>query len=498
MNYISLNPEYILKKDEGRALIITKDVLRTTEPVVESVIHPIHAMILSFFDGRTNLEDAIKGACKALDIEASFITNFVNKLTENEHSVGVEITDTDLLLFPRKTLVKHQEPFERETYAYSMFDYKVFKPKTDRHLTPSRITFMATTQCYTNCVYCYADRRKNIALLPIERVAEMVAEARKLGVVSFDVIGGEFFLYKHWRELLVLLYQNNYAPFISTKVPIDLEEVEYLKKIGVKDIQISLDTLVQKHSSSLLQVNEKYVEKIKNTIKLLDKFGISVQIHTILTSLNDNVTDMESIFEFISNLSHIHSWKIDIAASTLYTSEEQYGKTKIQRDKLVPLVEYFENIKLNKPKFRIVSGDINLAHNPNPNELSESDKESFFSSKREIFCAANYSSIFILPDGKVTICEELYWNPQFIIGDCSQDTIEKIWNSPKAKSLYYLAQEAVQENSPCKSCNLFTKCRQQFGGVCWREVIKAYGKENWDFPDPRCPKAAKILKNIYV
>lgn len=498
MDYISLNPEYILKKDDGRALIITKDVLRTIEPVVESVIHPIHAIILSFFDGRTILSNAIRMACEVLDVEESFITKFIDKITDNENTIGVKITDTDILLFPRKTLIRHHEPFEREKYAYSMFDYEVFNPKTDRHLTPSRITFMVTTQCYTDCIYCYADRRNNITLLPFERVAEVVAEARNLGVVSFDVIGGEFFLYKYWKELLVLLYQNNYTPFISTKVPIKLEEIEFLKKIGTKDIQISLDTLLPKHSSSLLRVNEKYVEKIKNTIKLLDEFGISIQIHTILTSLNDTVIDMESIFEFINNLSNIHSWKIDVAASTLYTSEEQYDQTKTQRDKLAVLVEYFENIKSKEAKFKIISGDINLVDNPNPNELSDLEKQSFFSSKREIFCAANYSSIFILPDGKVTICEELYWHPQFIIGDCSQDSIVKIWNSPKAKSLYYLTEGNMQENSPCKSCSILTKCRQEFGGVCWREVIKAYGKENWDFPDPRCPKAAKISKNIYV
>lgn len=498
MNYVSLNPEYILKNDDGRALIITKDVLRAIEPVVESVIHPIHAMLLSFFDGKTIKDDAVRMACEVLDVEESTIINFVDTITDNQNSIGINITDTDILLFPKNTLITHQEPLDRERYPYSMFEYEDFKVKTDRHFTPSRITFMVTTQCYTNCVYCYADRRKDITLIPFERVKEIVDEARNIGVVSFDVIGGEFLMYKHWKELLLLLYQNNYFPFISTKVPIKKDDINYLKKIGVKDIQISLDTLVPKHSSLLLQVNEKYVDNIKNTIKLIDEYGISIQIHTIISSLNDSVYDMESILGFIRSLSHINSWKIDIAASTLYKSEDHYNQTKTQREKLAVLVDYFDTIKNSEINFRIISGDINLQDNPNPNELSETEKQLFFSSKRDIFCAANYSSIFILPDGKVTICEELYWNTQFIIGDCLQDSIENIWNSPKAKSLYYIAKESIQDNSACKSCNIFTKCRQEFGGVCWREVIKAYGTENWDYPDPRCPRAAKILKNIYV
>jgi hypothetical protein len=39
-------------------------------------------------------------------------------------------------------------------------------------------------------------------------------------------------------------------------------------------------------------------------------------------------------------------------------------------------------------------------------------------------CSANSSHIFILPDGKVTIGEQLYWKPHFIIGDLSRQTIK--------------------------------------------------------------------------
>ena len=42
MKYVALNPEYVLKNDFGRVLIMTKDPLRTLEPVIESTIHPIH------------------------------------------------------------------------------------------------------------------------------------------------------------------------------------------------------------------------------------------------------------------------------------------------------------------------------------------------------------------------------------------------------------------------------------------------------------------------
>lgn len=43
-----------------------------------------------------------------------------------------------------------------------------------------------------------------------------------------------------------------------------------------------------------------------------------------------------------------------------------------------------------------------------------------------------------MPDGKVTICEELYWHPHFIIGDLKKQTLKEIWNSQKAKDIFIL------------------------------------------------------------
>lgn len=36
------------------------------------------------------------------------------------------------------------------------------------------------------------------------------------------------------------------------------------------------------------------------------------------------------------------------------------------------------------------------------------------------------SRLFILPDGKVTICEQLYWNSHFIIGDVQRTNLKDI------------------------------------------------------------------------
>lgn len=43
---------------------------------------------------------------------------------------------------------------------------------------------------------------------------------------------------------------------------------------------------------------------------------------------------------------------------------------------------------------------------------NEINKRKFFSRS---YCSGLFSSLFILPNGKVTMCEELYWYSKFIV-----------------------------------------------------------------------------------
>ncbi len=495
---ICLNPEYVLKNDNGRVLILTKDSLRSKIPYQECVIHPIYAQILSFFNG-VELNEGILSAAKYLNVSEAQVEKMVVKLIHNEKTAGVKKNSVNVSAFPPDTLIYSDEKPEI-TYTPEQFNYDLDKLdlKIKRHKTPTAITFMATTQCMTNCIYCYADRRNIPDPVDIAHLKRIIAEARSLEVAQFDVIGGEFFLYKEWKELLTEMYNYNFRPYISTKMPIDEAIILSLKEIGVKDIQISLDTLIPDHLSKILRVNQTYHSKIIRTLELLDKHAIAVNIHTILTEYNHSVEDMDSIYQFIRQRKNVKLWKIDPASSTLYEAKDRFSSIKISREKLSRLCDYFQEIKKDDRHFEIVSGDLADVLLLDSTRLSKEDKKSFYTNQRGMFCSANDSNLFILPDGQVTICEELYWKPQFIIGDIKTQSLHEIWYSEKALNLYYLKQEQIRDVSPCKKCTIFENCRQDLGGVCWKEIIKAYGEENWDFPDPKCPKSPEVKVDIYV
>lgn len=106
--------------------------------------------------------------------------------------------------------------------------------------------------------------------------------------------------------------------------------------------------------------------------------------------------------------------------------------------------------------------------------------------------------MFVLPDGEVTICEQLYWNKHFLIGDLKKDSIEEVWNSANALYLANRKREDYSKQSACRECKIFEICKKEMN-ECFPNIMKVYGSDHWDFPDPRCDKAPRnISEKIYV
>lgn len=104
-------------------------------------------------------------------------------------------------------------------------------------------------------------------------------------------------------------------------------------------------------------------------------------------------------------------------------------------------------------------------------------------------------SFFILPDGKVSICEQIYWHPYFIIGDVNKESLSEVWNSERARYLYYEAWKDISPSSKCFGCVQNQECFRS-NNRCWVDIMKAYGKNNYDYPDPRCRMADKMKNYI--
>lgn len=483
MNNIIFNPNYVVKPDKGRALLLPSPFGRISETVVngsEFIIHPVHAAILNAIHGK-EYKQAVAEVASSLHVNHIFVEKFLLSLLDNKKFVRIKNSQTDnTYLFPPYTVITTDKTRARNKIPQSQFFNGEIDLRMKRHLTPTNITLMLNNKCVTDCFYCYADKRNPIECnISLERLEELIIEARNIHVNNFDVIGGEFFLYKNWEKLLYLLNQYGYHPYLSTKIPLNEDVIKRLIKYNVTELQISLDTLINEHLCSILNVGSSYIDKIKYTFGLLEKYNISINVHTILTSRNDTIEDIKSVFNFINKLHNINYWKLDIATPSLY-KKESYNTIRPASDKIRQINTFLSEIK-DKTDFPVIYKETD--NTTYFSTINKDDKKKTFENRAR--CSANYSGYFILPDGNVTICEELYWHPNFLIGNVKEQGLLEIWNSEKALDLFYLSQEKIKKDSKCSQCGIFEKCRSG-KGVCWKAIIGFYGFDKWDYPDPLC------------
>ena len=464
------------------------------EEDIISFIHPVFAIIFSFFDGATPLEDVISKVQSVTGFEKEAITNFINPFIENKDRVNIEY-DNHYFELPKNILVDNnskkyskRKMNYKEYFIEDEFDFYTYR----LYESPASITILLNTKCITDCIYCYVDRNKKMdCQISIERIKELIREAKQLKVIRFDIAGTEIFLYKHWDELLVELLANNYYPYLSTKIPISEKIIKRIKEIGINDIQISLDTIDNNVAKAINKVkDDKYIEKMFKTLELLEKNDVNCAVNVVLVKENGSVDSVKKLLDRVNIFSNIERVTLNPAERSQYWNSDNYDLHKNTLDE-IQLLEFF--LEENKKNYNF---DIVLAGYTTKDQYINEIPVLKSNFEKRSACSANKEQFCILSDGQVTICEELYWTPQFIIGNVNDQSIKEVWQSEKALKLENLSRNDFRDESICKTCKEFENCRLE-KGVCWSDVISAYGTENFDFPAPNCPYAPKIKYSIY-
>ena len=488
---IVFNHFYKLKHDLKRSYIFSPDRGNYTIKVhhgLISKIHPVYAMIFSFFSKPIFLDDAIENISFFLDMPKEEVDNFVRGLIGNEEFQSSKSKDGTLNTFPPNILIEENAAFKKEIlYTPTQFAYKELDLKRERlYSSPIGVLLMVNNTCATECCYCYADKKTKPNLLPFDRIKTIIKNAYEANVIEFMFTGGEVLLYKQWKELVQELMNYDYdVPLISTKLPIKEADIDFIKKNNIS-IQVSLDSLKSTELYKILNVGLDYCDKMKQTLTLLDQKGVPFQIATIVTNYNDNIETLEELYSFLSNFKNLRRWEIRVAFRSLH-SREEFDEIKISREREQKINEWIQ-IKKENTK-------MNILWSPSFSDdryfKSEGGSRNFVGAR----CSANFSHMVSMPDGKVTLCEQLYWNPRFIIGDLSTQSIEEVWNSPRALELAFPKKNNFRDNSACKKCIIFDTCYTSHN-KCYADVLKAYGDENWDYPDPRCNYAPPFIHDL--
>ncbi len=336
--------------------------------------------------------------------------------------------------------------------------------------------------------YAIRNERNGSFLVKADRVVSdgIINNLYEGGTVNITLTGGDIFARSDWREVLAATRRLGYHPYISTKTPLTEDDIRFLQSIGYNEVQFSLDSSDVEVLSRLVKAPEGYLDKVKDFFEACDKSGFKLLIRSVLTKLNSSPTQLRELYDFLARFECVKEWAMTPAFISQYKRSD-YEELAPDNNNLKFAYSLSEKEDL---KFKIILNKIT----DEGYTLKKCKNESEFVKQNQI-CLANVTTLSILANGECSVCEMLYDNPDFLLGNIRESTIAEVWNSDKALRLYTLRQSEAPATTPCARCKEFVECRNKYGKrVCYVDIVKS-GKGKWD-PDPRCPHA-ELTEIIY-
>lgn len=488
--FVRLNPNYWLRQDGNRVILLGEKNDNWESQEWLSFIHPYHAIMFSFFKGELPFEKELENCATFFNLPINRTRQIVSQYLNNPNSIKIRQKDGETIGFPKNVLLSSYSKFDNllNTAKYSTSDFEINGTPDYNRLRlqfPININFELTMKCYADCCYCYANRQlRDRAMVSFDVIKNLIKEAKDNRAYKFDINGGEVLLHPNIKEILSELTRNGYMPLVSTKMPINHDMLNHLKDVGLKKFQISLDSIDENILKKMICVPSGYLEKIYNTINYAQSIGLEIEVNTVITRYNSESHILEQLIEKLSGFKNIHTLRLSPYGYSIY--KKNFNELSPSKNQL-QLIEstYHEWSK----KYSL---DIRFSSYEDANSYIPENRTKIFN--RRAICTGNVWGVVILPNGDVTICEELYDHPAFILGNINRNSLKEIWNSPKAIELYENPLKNIS-SSRCKNCNSYNECRTG-AGVCWKTVIMAYGEDNWHYPDPRCPNAPEFINNF--
>ena len=456
---LGIPSDNFIRRDSGQTIYYG----RTLFDVWIFRLLPEQVLCLSLFDGKRTVKEVV-------DVVA-----FLSDCNYEAASLKIRYF-LKSLEFPKKgVLVGVNETSSTKLRQINFEDYFVKGTiRTLRLDAPTSLLLMPTDKCLTDCEYCYACRRSvpDENLLPVKRILELIDEAHKIGVIAMNVDGGDIFAREDHMEILERMLGYNIDPTISTKGYVSKEKAKELADIGLKWLQVGLDST--REMCDKLVRRPGYFDRMVETIYNLTDAGIRVRTNSIITS--ESLHLLPELVDFLMTLP-LSDIKVAPAFLGLYRSNESILLTKLQK-------QWYRKVMEEKVK-QYPDHKINHECEEDILDAEESEIKNWFTGRP--YCSSGRTQIVIAPDGKVVTCEQSPQEGEFVCGDVSQQSIMEVWNSDALTKWYAPSREEFQ-GTVCYDCDDFQSCIHGMGH-CWFQVLKMQGRL-WA-PHPYCPKSEK-------
>jgi len=322
----------------------------------------------------------------------------------------------------------------------------------------SVLFWYATGRCERNCLYCNARTHWWWGLDPEPAggaMARFVAAAAEAGVARLMLSGGEPLLHPDIWDVLAAACEGGMDTFVTTKHAFNDRELVRLADTGLERLTLSLDA---PGATGDRLVGAGYVEGCLRTAERLARQGIWVTLAAVATRWNQD------------ELPALAETALDCGAGELqvYTFMPT-GRGCDSELELRP-----EDRRRLRDTLRRLAVDFEGRLLVTTGLGDEGDRLRRLArvTGRAGGCASALGSMVVLPNGRITRCEQLTLDG-VIIGDVRTQSPLDVWCGEPGRTLRHPPREAFQ-GTPCRDCEEFDQCDAR--GRCVRDAHARWGR----------------------
>jgi radical SAM protein with 4Fe4S-binding SPASM domain len=452
--HLILSPNFRLTKHKTNIILHNS---RLGGPSYVQSISATEAIVLALYDGTRNPEDVVL-AMKNAQVYSEDDINNVMRITQLYQNLSV-LVDIDSLNIKNKSQLQVYDPLD---FAFNT----EIKTYSDRLEKPISFTYLPTLSCNRLCRYCYSNAKylKNEERIPFTRLLEIIDEAYCIGIRSINISGGEPFLRQDLTDILEYMLGLGIYPILSTKAALSEDIVQRLSRAGLEDIQVSLDS-PEPETANFLTGSSSFYQDIIQTIQLLVKHGLKVNLNCVLTSYN--IRQLPSLLDLATDLG-VSKVTLTPYAISIGRHETQMFPSKVD-------IEWLDSIL---PHLKEEHPELINTPNTSPNESHEILKEERLPDG--LTCTIGTYGFVLLPNGDVSVCERL----TFVLGNLNNQSIMEVWNLSDWDKFCNPAPY-LYEGTECYSCEVFEKC-SMLRRRCIVNTMAVFGR--YYGPNPNCPR----------
>ena len=325
-----------------------------------------------------------------------------------------------------------------------------------------------TLKCNAKCIHCGSaagcDRPNN---LTFEQAKSVVKQLDETGCCALTLIGGEYFLYPKWRELLKELTHTKIKVGIVTNgLALDAEKLDFLKQMNIQGLGVSIDGATEKTHDFIRRVPGCF----KNAWNVIHMSKDMLYTNIITTINKLNIVELKELRDLIIQ-NGIYSWQIEHSSL--------FGRMKRELS-IDEFGFYCCGIFAAQTIKRYKKAGLNLFCMHNFGYYSQTIP-CHVPNRYWSGCMAGRKNLGIRSDGSVLGCLSLY-NDKYIEGNVKEKPISEIRKNKEFCSWNHRLKKFKNLKGYCKDCPFGLIC---LGGceactpnqqMCYYAIEKKYVK----------------------